>query len=277
MTTETTLTKSWALRLPMNLKLRDLDGCTLDSDEKCLVVQGIPYQLMAITTGPLSSAAAAVHVLEPKLSTTSDSGGGEEEEDGPMLMEDDDDEDEPSTNQTKTKDDEKRANESPKAKQKQTKKSNDKVTTKPTTTTTTKPTKKIIRLVVKPTENYSLVETTLDASDAMLKTTTIDTRDTVLRKAYRHIPQVAGLKRRWIPLGSNIRDWKPRPVLLSNDDDATTPGTVPFLDEPLEIKPEVKDEPESEAIPPSRKRDRSDMKKSKKDHHGKKSKRKRTE
>jgi hypothetical protein len=138
----------------------------------------------------------------------------------------------------------------------------------------------------------------------MLRTTTIDNSstvpDTILRKAYRHVPQVQGLKRRWMPLGNMIGDWRPRIVgtvpssLSSNrhpgghsddggdDDDAAAvvdgtavaiPRSLPHPVDDIhpDIKAEQPDDAPNEAVS-SKKRSR--LSSSKKDKSAKKSKRK---
>jgi hypothetical protein len=248
----TAKTKSWALRLPMNLQLKDLDGCTFDSDEKCLVIHGVSYQLVPSS----STTESAVCALEPQKKRDDDSSGSD----------DGDDDDESSSGSSGKK--KKKKGEQQKNKKKKE--------------------AKTVTLVATPTESYSLVETNLDASDAMLRTTSIDTStvpDTILRKAYRHVPQVAGLKRRWMPMGNRIGNWQPRPVNVSNQDDVAdaAAGAVPHQREhyPVDIiQPEIKAEPRdepNEAVA-GKKRDRSSCtsKKVKKDKSAKKTKRKKT-
>jgi hypothetical protein len=251
----TAKTKSWALRLPMNLQLKDLDGCTFDSDEKCLVIQGVSYQLVPSS----STTETAVCALEPQKKRDDDSSGSDDDDD-------DDDDDESSSGSSKKKKTKKGDKQNKKKKEAKT-----------------------VKLVATPTESYSLIETNLDASDAMLRTTSIDTStvpDTILRKAYRHVPQVAGLKRRWMPMGNRIGNWQPLPVTVSNQDDvadAAAGAVVPLQERehyPVDIQPEIKAEPRdepNEAVA-GKKRDRSSStsKKAKKDKSAKKTKRKKT-
>jgi hypothetical protein len=72
-------TKSWAVRLPMNLKLKDLDGCTLDSDEKILVIRGVSYQLMA--TDQSVAATTVVCALETKKKQDGDDDSSSDSDD----------------------------------------------------------------------------------------------------------------------------------------------------------------------------------------------------
>lgn len=174
---------TWSLRLPIGLPLQDLDGCTLDSEQKCLVVNGVPYKLIPDSSFSLS-------VLKP----VEDEDGDVEDEDDKDSSEDDD---EATLSSRKRKREKKKKKNKTKAK----------------------------KLEAHPTDGYALVENNLDASAAMLKTTNIDTdSSSLLRKAYRHVPQISGLKRRWMPPGVS---WKPTLVQLYSDD-VGNPHHQPF-------------------------------------------------
>lgn len=172
---------TWTLRLPLDLELEDLNGCTLDSEEKCLVIKGVSYKL-------LSDESLELSVLQSAENDDSDDA-------------DDDDED-----------DEESASSRKKKKAKKVSQNN--------------------KLEVRPTDGYCLVENSLDASDAMLKATNID--DVAKIRAYRHVPQISGLKRRWMPSGTQ---WKPTEIQLLGQEEIVTrhqPFEAAWVKEELE-------------------------------------------